>query len=149
MAGNVNAPDDEWETVNDEWENVPANPNVPKTSFSKDGLLGVLKDELINGHAPNAIEPTNAAQVMAPMVMGNPGMASGSRFVEPAADVVRSASMGNAPTAGIASAANKLGLINAAKEGGSWLWQQAKPMLKAGVAYRGAQKLGLIPDWHH
>lgn len=39
--------------------------------FDKDhGLLAVLADELVNGHAPNAIEPTTAAQIMAPAVMG-------------------------------------------------------------------------------
>lgn len=41
----------------------------------KGGFLTSIGEELLSGHAPNAVEPTTAAQIMAPAVMGGGGEA--------------------------------------------------------------------------
>ncbi len=85
-----------------------------------------MVDSFIQGHAPNAIEPTTAAELMAPAVMGAPGMQSVYSPSGAVAGVTRSASMSNLPTAIAARGEIGRGLLGAAQKAAPYVMPVAK-----------------------
>lgn len=99
-------------TGRQQWPDPAAPKPEARNRFKEDGVASVLWNEITRGHAPNAVEPTTAAHVVAPMMMGGaPGIAP---KVGQAANAVRNAAEVAGP---IARRAGKWALKGAAALG--------------------------------